>query len=152
MRTARPKSLLERRADADLWRHTLSQIPTLAGRLIYLASLRDAVSGRYEHHGLSLIFGEEDADKAIHLSHRKATQDWLTTGLSEKHDDMLEYLSSTGEAPKAILRHWQRSDTWTSFLPIGLLPAEKALYCSDMRNLIKILSARLDGAATDPTA
>ena len=43
----------ERGAAADVWRHTLSQIPYLYGRLAYLGSLRNANTGRYEHHGLA---------------------------------------------------------------------------------------------------
>ena len=65
MRTARPKSLLERSADTDLWRHTLSQIPVLTGRLVYLSALRSPVTGKYEHHGLALLFGDQESDKAI---------------------------------------------------------------------------------------
>ena len=48
---------LERGAAADLWRNTLSQIPTLFGRLVYLSSLRDSNSGAYEHYGLAKVFG-----------------------------------------------------------------------------------------------
>ena len=43
------------RADslAESWRRTLAGVPTLPGRLEYLASLRNAHSGQYEHFGLS---------------------------------------------------------------------------------------------------
>lgn len=43
----------------DLWRRTLSGIPSIYGRLAFLASLRDVNTGRYEHHGLAMIFGAE---------------------------------------------------------------------------------------------
>src|SRR5216683_4844157 len=46
-----PKGILERGAANDLWRHTLSQIPAVFGRMVYLAGLRNG-RGRYEHHGL----------------------------------------------------------------------------------------------------
>ena len=36
---------LERGATADLLRNTLSQIPSLFGRLVYLCSLRDQKKG-----------------------------------------------------------------------------------------------------------
>ena len=58
----------------DLWRHTLSQIPVLVGRIVYLSTLRSPITGRYEHHGLALVYGDGDAEKAIRVSHRKAFQ------------------------------------------------------------------------------
>jgi len=152
MRTARPKSLLERSADTDLWRHTLSQIPVLAGRLVYLSILRSPITGRYEHHGLALVYGDDDADKAIRVSHRRAFHEWLAMGLSEKVEDLDAYLRSTGEAPDQILRHWSRAETWNSFLPTGSLPAEKSLFGTDMRAAIKILLPRYDAAARGHSA
>jgi len=152
MRTARPKSLLERSADTDLWRHTLSQIPVLSGRLVYLSSLRSPITGRYEHHGLALLFGEGEADKAIRGSHRRAFQEWLVTGLAEKVDDLDHYLRTTGEDPAQILRHWSRAETWIGFQPTGALPAEKSLYTSDMRAAVKILTLRYGGAAQGHSA
>ena len=152
MRTARPKSLLERSADTDLWRHTLSQIPVLSGRLVYLSSLRSPITGRYEHHGLALLFGEGEADKAIRGSHRRAFQEWLVTGLAEKVEDLDQYLRTTGEDPGQILRHWSRAETWTAFQPTGALPAEKSLYTSDMRAAVKILTLRYGGAAQGHSA
>lgn len=149
MRTARPKSLLERTADTDLWRHTLSQIPTISGRLVYLATLRSPITGRYEHHGLALLFGEEASDKAIRMSHRRTFQEWLTAGLEEKTQDILGYIETTGEEPNRIVQHWLKTEAWVGFAPNGLLPAERSLYVSDMRNSIRILAGKFVGAAPD---
>lgn len=142
MRTARRKSLLERNADTDLWLHTLSRIPVLSGRLVYLSTLRNPLNGRYEHHGLSLHYGEDGADKAIRASHRKAFQEWLALGLAEKVDDLELYLESTGEDPLRVLRHWSQPEGWGLFLPAGVLTAEKSLFVSDLRSAAKILSQR----------
>ena len=152
MRTARPKSLLERSADTDLWRHTLSQIPELAGRLVYLSTLRSPITGRYEHHGLALVYGDGDADKAIRGSHRKAFNEWLAMGLSEKVEDLDSYLRSTGEDPGQVLRHWSKAETWSAFMPTGSLSTEKSLFISDMRGAIKILHLRFDAAARGHSA
>jgi hypothetical protein len=152
MRTARPKSLLERTADTDLWRHTLSQIPVLIGRIVYLSTLRSPITGRYEHHGLAMVYGEGDAEKAIRISHRKAFQEWLAMGLPEKVEDLDSYLRSTGEDATQILRHWSKAETWMSFMPTGTLPAEKALFASDIRSAIRILHLRFGDAAQGHTA
>ena len=152
MRTARPKSLLDRSADTDLWRHTLSQIPVLVGRIVYLSTLRSPITGRYEHHGLALVYGDGDADKAIRVSHRKAFQEWLALGLQEKVEDLDGYLRTTGEDPLEVLRHWSRAETWSALLPTGSLPAEKSLFASDMRGATKILQQRFGAAAQGHSA
>ncbi|MFN0101664.1 MAG: hypothetical protein ACKV2U_06180 [Bryobacteraceae bacterium] len=152
MRTARPKSLLERSADTDLWLHTLSQIPVLVGRLVYLSTLRSPITGRYEHHGLALRYGDGDADKAIRGSHRQAFHEWLALGLEEKVEDLENYLSSTGEDSAQVLRHWSKAETWSAFMPTGSLPAERSLFASDMRSAIKILHLRYGGAARGHSA
>ncbi len=152
MRTARPKSLLERSADTDLWRHTLSQIPVLVGRIVYLSTLRSPITGRYEHHGLALVYGDGDADKAIRVSHRRAFQEWLALGLQEKVEDLDIYLRTTGEDPLKVLRHWSRAETWSGLLPTGSLSAEKSLFASDMRGATKILRQRFGVAAQGHSA
>lgn len=152
MRTARPKSLLERTADTDLWRHTLSQIPVLVGRLVYLSSLRSPVTGRYEHHGLAMVYGNGDAEKAIRASHRKVFHEWLAMGLPDKVEDLENYIRATGEYPGQIFRHWAKTETWSAFMPTGSLPAEKALFGSDIRGAIKILHSRYGGAVRGQNA
>lgn len=80
------------------------------------------------------------------MSHRKAFHEWLAMGLPEKVDDLTEYLRTSGEDPLQIIRHWSKAENWVAFLPSGLLPAEKTLFASDMRNAIKILALRCGGA------
>ena len=58
MRKPTSNPVLERGAASDLWRHTLSQIPSVFGRLVYLSSLRNPNTDSYEHHGFSQMFGD----------------------------------------------------------------------------------------------
>ena len=59
------RGALERGAASDVWRNTLTQIPSIFGRLVYLAGLIDPNSGQYRHHGLAHYFNEEEADAAL---------------------------------------------------------------------------------------
>jgi hypothetical protein len=130
MRVARPKSLLDRDAKEDLWRHTVSRIPTQFGKLQYLASLRDSNTGLYEHHGLTLLFGEKEAGRAMRLMHRQVFADWLNRALAAQEADLSEYLSGIGGPIEAVLAAWD------------LMAGEKALYSSDMRTLVSLLRCR----------
>jgi hypothetical protein len=77
MKNFPPKGTLERGPASDLWRNTLSQIPSVFARLIYLSSLRGPNSGVYEHHGLSLVFGPRLANEALRRSHVEVFREWL---------------------------------------------------------------------------
>src|SRR5665213_1975990 len=98
----KPKGMLERNALADLWKHTLSQIPSTYGRLAYLASLRDPNSGSYRHHGLSAAFGREDSTDALRKSHEDTFLEWLTLPLAAKDADFRTYFQSVEESPRVV--------------------------------------------------
>src|SRR5215469_3816577 len=82
------KNALENTAAGDLWKHTLSQIPTVYGRLSYLASLRDQNSGIYRHHGLAAMFGRDESSRALRDSHEQVFLEWITLSMREKRLDL----------------------------------------------------------------
>src|ERR1700687_6207427 len=101
----RPKGMLERNALADLWKHTLSQIPSIYGRLVYLASLRDPNSGAYRHHGLTSAFGREGGVAALRKSHDETFLEWLNLPLSAKNADFRTYFEGVEESPRAVVTY-----------------------------------------------
>src|SRR5580658_2687454 len=137
MPRSRPKGSLERSAAADLFKHTLSHIPTVYGRLSYLASLRDANSGVYRHHGLFLSFGREQTTEALQRSHASAFQEWLTLSLEAKSEDLTEYLSTLDESQEAVIRHWRHSKVYRTFLPASASPAEIELFFMELDLLLE---------------
>ena len=90
----RLRGMLAKSASEDLFRHTLSRVPTIYGKLAYLASLKDSSTGSYRHHGLSATFGREDAANALRESHRQIFTEWLNTSLSEKYEDLTQYIAA----------------------------------------------------------
>jgi hypothetical protein len=152
MKTARSRSLLERGAAADLWRHTLSQIPSLFGRLVYLSSLRDANSGKYEHHGLGMIFGEEESDRALKQSHRKTFSQWLCFTLEEQKADLDLYLSALAGNKRGILEAWLQLTPYRNLVPAAVRRAEKQLYLTDLEALLELLKNEYGVASPDPDA
>ena len=66
------------RAMRDVWSRTLAKIPSAFGKIVYLASLRNENTGKYQHFGLSQIYSDEDADLVLRESHDEAFREWLT--------------------------------------------------------------------------
>ncbi|MEZ5351629.1 MAG: hypothetical protein R2762_03265 [Bryobacteraceae bacterium] len=130
---------LDRGAAADLWRHTLSQIPSVFGRLVYLASLRDSNSGRYEHHGLALVFGEDVADRTLRESHRRAFSEWLEFGLECQKADLDLYFSDLSTDKRTLLTTWVRLTPYLNFMPARTNAVERRLYVADLEVLLQLL-------------
>jgi len=135
----RPMAKLERSALADLCKHTLSRIPTLSGRLIYLASLRDLHSGTYRHHGLITAFGRDEAVRALRESHQAAFQGWLKLSLAEKNEDLRDYLISLDDPAEEIVRHWLQSGVYRSYVPASAMKPEADLFCQDLETLLTLV-------------
>ena len=88
-----PVSANREAAIAESWQRTLSAIPTLIGRLAYLASLRNVNTGSYEHFGLAQRIGEGEVDRMLRRSHVSIFQEWLCFGLERQKEELEEYFS-----------------------------------------------------------
>ena len=140
----------ERGPAADLWRHTLTQIPTVFGRLVYLSSLRNQNTGLYEHHGLIQIFGDEEADRTLRQSHAQVFAEWLCFGLEEQKGDLEEYLSSLEGTKERVLSTWIRLSPYRNLLPSEAREVERHLYVSDLETVLELLKYENGVACPDP--
>lgn len=130
---------LERSALADLCKNTLSRIPTMCGRLIYLATLRDVNSGAYRHHGLTIAFGRDEALRALRESHQASFQGWLQLTLAEKNEDLRDYLRAIDDPEEEIVQHWLQSGVYRSYVPAAAMKPETDLFCRDLETLLELL-------------
>jgi len=135
----KPKGVLERTAVDDLWKHTLSRIPTLYGRLTYLAALRDSNSGIYRHHGLSTVFGREESGKALRASHEQAFLDWINLPLAEKSADLNGYVAGLDDPSKLVVEHLLTSGIYRTQAPDSARKMEREFFCSDLETLLEII-------------
>jgi hypothetical protein len=135
------KGMLERDALADLWKHTLSQIPSVYGRLAYLASLRDPNSGAYRHHGLSAAFGREQSSYALRTSHEQTFLEWLNLSLAAKHKDFRAYFQSVSldESPQSVIRYLARGARYITQAPDSAGPAQRRQFHMEMETLLELL-------------
>jgi hypothetical protein len=139
-------SILERSVEADLFRNTLSRIPTLFGQLAYLASLRDHSSGEYVHHGLMSIYGGKKSHQALAKSHREIFQKWLKLPLVDKIEDLKSYLNTPDNAA-AFREYWTPGRPSRSYLPEIVGRAEKTLFFHEFEILLEVLKRNLETAS-----
>jgi len=143
---------LDRGAAADLWRRTLSQIPSLFGRLVYLSSLRDSNTGRYDHFGLSQSFGELESDRVLRESHEQTFSEWLYQTLEMQRADLELYLSGLSGDRSTILETWMRLAPYRNLPPSSAREVEKRLYLADLEALLAVLRNQHGIKAGDPDA
>ena len=142
----------DRSAAADLWRNTLSQIPTTFGRLIYLASLRDQNTGTYHHHGLAQMFGPEETDQALRQSHSQTFSEWLCFNLEQQKSDLEDYLDELEEDKKTILATWMRLAPYSNYVPASAREVERSLFMTDLETVLELLRYDYAVASPDPDA
>src|SRR6204780_5820687 len=147
-----PAVVFDRSAASDLWRNTLSQIPTVFGRLVYLASLRNSNNGSYEHHGLGLVFGEDEANRALKDSHSAVFAEWLTFNLEQQKADLDLYLSALFEDKRVVVETWIRLAPYRNLLPASVRGIEKRLYIADFTALLELFKAAYGVSVPDPDA
>ena len=135
-----------------MWRHTLSQIPTVFGRLVYLSSLRNSNTGSYEHHGFAQMYGDEESDHTLRQSHSEAFSKWVCFALEHQKADLDLYLSSLGANKRTIIEAWLRLTPYRHLVPADARPPDRQLYLSDLEILLTLLKNEYGVASPDPDA
>lgn len=144
--------MMDRSAIEDLWRVTLSQIPSLLGRLVYLCSLRDPNTGQYAHQGLAARFSAEVADEAIRRSHGRAFEQWLLLRVVEQREDCELYWSSLLEDRRLVAQMWVQTEPYRTLFPASASPAQRVDFNAHMEIMLEWLRNLYDGDASDRDA
>jgi hypothetical protein len=152
MKSREDNASLKPGALSNLWRNTLSQIPSVFGRLAYLASLRNPNNGRYEHHGLTLLFGEDEANKSLKRSHAEVFSEWLTFNLEQQKADLERYISGLPENPKIVLESWAKLAPYRNLIPNAVRSVDRRLFVGDLKVLLQLLRYAHGVAEPDPDA
>lgn len=139
-------------ASQDVWRRTLAQIPTLHGRLVYLSSLRSGDTGAYEHHGLAMLFGKAEANRALAESHLRVFGEWLEYGLEGQKADLLLYISDLPADRRTVIETWLRLAPYRNLIPSTVFQAQRELYLADMQVLLEQLKREWGADAEDQGA
>ena len=118
---------------------TLAGIPTLFGRLAYIASLRDLSSGRYEHAGLAALYPDEALQEALQLCHEQVFERILETPLEHQMEDLRTCLQAMQGGIAVAVPHWLGMEAYRVLLPEKSPDYLKELFCSNSRALLELL-------------
>jgi hypothetical protein len=129
---------------AELWRKTLSRIPTQFGRLVFISSLRDALTGRYYHPPLSQIVGGEITDRTLCHSHHHVFSEWLSFPLAQQKADLDEYLGASNATLDLAF--------YRDIVPATAHQVERLLYLTDLQTLLELRRFERGGAYPLPEA
>lgn len=86
-----PRDMEAREAILD----ELSRYPSVLGRLVAIAALRDDVTGTY-HHKTAVHFGVEETDRTLRRLHQDVLVAWLSLSLRQQQADVVIYLAALG--------------------------------------------------------
>lgn len=92
-----------RQSVLQLWKQHVCNIPSVFGRLAFLAGLKNSETGIYTHFYLTPQLGTVEADKVIRTSHIGVFFEWLSLSLQEQHADLNRFLVSVEGHRRQIL-------------------------------------------------
>jgi hypothetical protein len=138
-----------RRIIQDFTLNTLAGIPGAYARLLYVASLRDLSSGRYEHQGLCALYPQEAVQEALQLCHEQVFERILESPLSEQLEDLRNCLAAMEGGLAEVVSHWQQLESYRVLLPEHVPDYLRDLFLSNLRALLQILHEQCTAVRSD---
>lgn len=138
-----------RRVVQDFTVNSLAGIPGPLARLVYVASLRDLSSGRYEHQGLAALYPEEAVQQALELCHEQIFERILEMPLEKQLEDLRNCLSAMEGGLPAVVSHWRQLEPYRILLPENAPGYLKELFVSNLRALLEILHEQCNPGHSD---
>jgi len=130
----------------DFTTTTLAAIPTVYGRLTYVASLRDLSSGKYEHAGLSAVYSAQALQEALECCHYEIFKRILETPLAEQAEDLQQCLAAMAGPLPATIAHWRTMESYRVLPPSNAPDYLRELFFSNLRALLEILEGQCSTA------
>ena len=126
----------------DFTSRTLAVIPSDFGRLYYVSSLKDSVTGRYQHDGLADMYSEDSVEEALGQCHEELFSRILETPLPEQARDLRKCLGTSGNRFWTVVDSWQKDKSFQTMCPDELPAYLKDLFCSNLAALLAIFSSQ----------
>jgi len=126
----------------DFTSRTLAVIPSDFARLYYVCSLKDPITGRYEHEGLKELYSADSVQAALAHCHVELFSRILETPLGDQERDVLKGLESAGAQMLGVVDAWRTSRPFRAMCPEGLPGYLNDLFSSNMDALLAVIRAR----------
>lgn len=131
---------LVRAISAEVEGLTLSEINTCFERLIYFASLRDYLTGRYFHDGIMVRHSNEEAmHEALSHCHSRCFSFFLDLTLEEQAREVAEVLQSQEESHLEYVETWRRLRSFEVLHPENCHPLARELSARNLEIILKLL-------------
>ena len=134
----------------ESWRRTVGAIPTMVGRLAYVASLRNANTGIYEHFGLAERVGPDEVHRLIRQCHLEIFQQWLCFNLERQKDELETYFSELEGDRRKILSNWLGIGPYAGWIPANSRDVERKLFYTDLEAVLEVIRNESGVASRDP--
>jgi hypothetical protein len=125
----------------DFSSQTLAAISSDFGRLYYISSLKDSLSGRYQHEGLMSLYSESAVQAALSHCHEELFARILETPLSEQARDLRACFHSAGDQYWDVIESWRKNREFEEMCPVGLPNYLHDLFCSNLGALLAVFTA-----------
>lgn len=129
-----------RRIVEDFTTRTLAVIPSMYGRLLYVATLRDLASGRYCHEGLESLYPGEAVQQALELCHAELFSRILESPLEQQEWDLRACLGTLEGDFGEIVTRWKEFEFYRILMPARVPAYLQELFCSNLRALLGLLA------------
>jgi hypothetical protein len=121
------------------------EVRTLAGlhgdlsKVVYLSGTRDYNTGRYQHEGLAIRFGESAAQTALARCHEAVFEDLSHCGMEALVAQLAEYIESTGADRERVLDSWQRLEAYRVLIPGTCDPFTADCFITNIKIALEVL-------------
>jgi hypothetical protein len=123
----------------DFEGHTLTALQGYFSRLVYLASLRDYNTGRYQHYGLEARYAPEVVNEGLHQSHIGVFEELVSLPLKEQTEDLLSFFESLKEDKARLVEVWQQLRSYQILPPEKGHPLARELFNKNIEIVLRVL-------------
>lgn len=132
-------TFLNQGISVESWVRDLYQVETAYGRLVYLASLRNPNSGRYEHFGVDSS-AAVSANHSLKALHEAIFREWISFSLESKMRDIELYVAGIDRVDyRELIDAWLRLTPYKNLVPATIQGPERQKHISDFEAILGLL-------------
>lgn len=140
---------------ANFIRSRLCHMPSLFERLVYIAAVnspegRHLLFSQFRSQRPGLPVASSNMEAVVGRQHFFAFQDWLTLGVEQKAEDLVDWASRSGRSIADLAQEWFDDAGFLQLVPTRAVPPERRLFRSEMRLLLPAAAAAESRCAEAP--